>query len=236
MIGGVDHLGLLERVSGAFERELAGVAGAARCAAVEWSVAELGAHLGGVHGWAAGIVRSGERGERANVPEVAGGVVKFYGRMRRELLTALEELDPERECWTFDRTWRRVGFWRRRQAYEALVHLWDLRSATDPGAPAPAEAAPELCADAVDELLTLFMRRGGKEEPLPGAVALRATDTGQRWVLTEEWTVSEHADRAAATEVAGLAADLLLFGWGRTGLRDVTVDGPVEPLRPFYRP
>jgi uncharacterized protein (TIGR03083 family) len=230
-------MGLLERVSGAFERELAGVAGEARCASVEWSVAELGAHLGGVHEWAAGIVRSGERGERANVPELDGGVAEFYAGARRELLSALAEVDPERECWTFYRGWRRVAFWRRRQAYEALVHLWDLRSAADPGAPAPAEATPELCADAVEELLTVFAgRNAGTREPLPGAVGLRATDTGQRWVLTEDWALSERADRDAATEVAGAAGDLLLFGWGRTGLRGVTVDGPVESLRPFYRP
>jgi uncharacterized protein (TIGR03083 family) len=228
----VDSLGLLERVSGAFERELAGAPVGARCAAVRWSVGELGAHLGGVHEWAAEIVRSGRRGERLNVPAVAESVAEFYAAARAGLLGALAEADPERDCWTFDRGWRRVGFWRRRQAYEALVHLWDLRSATDPGAPAPAEATPEMCADAVDELLTLFFARGAGERPLAGSVALRASDTGQRWVLVEDRTLSERRDRAVTTEVSGPAADLLLFVWGRTGLRGLSVDGPLEPI-PF---
>jgi uncharacterized protein (TIGR03083 family) len=233
----VDSLGLLERVSGAFERELAVVPVDARCAAVRWSVGELGAHLGGVHAWAAEIVRSGQRGARANVPAVAEPVAEFYAGARAGLLAALAETDPERECWTLDRGWRRVGFWRRRQAYETLVHLWDLRSATDPDAPVPAEATPEMCADAVEELLTVFLSRGGADqEPLAGSVALRATDTGRRWVLVEDRTLSERPDRAVTTEVSGPAADLLLFGWGRTGLRGLAVDGPVEPLRPFYRP
>jgi uncharacterized protein (TIGR03083 family) len=228
----MNWLGLLERVSGAFEREVAVVAPDARCAAVRWSVTDLAAHLGGVHRWAAGNARTQQRGPRDNVPELTVPPAQWYAESRAELLATLAELDPEQACWTLDPRWRQVRFWHRRQAYETLVHLWDLRSATDPAAPAPAEATPAEQADAVTEFLTVFAPlRSRGAPPLPGSLALRATDTGDHWVLTEDRTLADHPDRATDAEVTGPAADLLLFLWGRTGLTPaLTATGAYDRL------
>src|SRR4051812_13747257 len=152
----IDHLAALAAVTDAMARALETVPPAEPTTGLpRWTASDVGAHLTGVHRWAAEIVRTGHRAGRTNLPDLAGPTAGEYRAAATALLDVLAATDPDRPCWTLDRTDRRVGFWARRQLHEALVHLWDVRS-TAPGAPLLTDLSPELCADGVDEFLQVF--------------------------------------------------------------------------------
>jgi uncharacterized protein (TIGR03083 family) len=208
--GGVDALAGLRVVSGAFEDGVGLADPAAATAATRWTVAQLVAHLGEVHRWAANNARGGPRAGRRNVPEVGVPLVQWYRESRAILLDAMDELDPEQGCWTLSPADRSVRFWHRRQLHEVVVHLWDLRSAADPGAAPPAEVGPEVYADGVDELFEVFRPRG-ECRPLSEPIALRATDCAREWVVGRDWELGGSAD----VEVAAPVGELMLFLWNR---------------------
>lgn len=107
-------------VTAAFERELADADPAARLPHVDWTVADLAAHLGEVHRWATRCIVEGVRRPWTSVPELAGSPIDWYRDSRRQLL---DSLDPYIPCYTFSRSDTSVRFWHRRQLHETLVHL-----------------------------------------------------------------------------------------------------------------
>lgn len=238
----VDALPVLRRLTEAFKDEAGRVPPAAAPAALgRWTAADLVAHLGGVHRWAAASTRGMTRVERQNVPAITVRPVDYYAESRQVLLDTLTEIDPDQPCYTFagDRT---VRFWHRRQLHETLVHLWDLRSAADPLAPVPTEAAPEVCADGVDELFGVFVARADRQARprLPGSLGLSATDIGRRWLLVQDgsdWRLLRDAAEPVDTEVRAAAGDLLLLVWNRIGpeLGRFTVTGDPAPLDTFLQ-
>jgi uncharacterized protein (TIGR03083 family) len=229
--GLVDHRAQVEALTGEFAATLAGADPAAALpSSRSWTVLDLAAHLGAVHRWAAEVVRTGRRGPRQNRPDLPGDHVEFYRAGRAELVGALAGTDPERDCWTHHRSDRRVRYWHRRQTHETLVHLWDLRAAADPGA-GLADVDPAVCADGVDELLEVFLRRAAPADlrSLAGPVTLTATDAGRDWTIGPDWAVRAGADPAAAAGVRAPAADLLLWAWRRprAGAVELAGDGAV---------
>jgi uncharacterized protein (TIGR03083 family) len=227
----MEYLPHLEVVTGAFLGELGAADPAARCASIRWTTAELGAHLGEVHRWAAACAREGRRQHRANVPELSAPVTEFYAENRRRLLEALRELDPAAPAYTLSKSDKTVGFWHRRQLFEALVHLWDLRSSADPDAPPPAEVGPELHADGVSELFDVFLPRAGLLAPLGGIIRLEATDTGGAWTFGNDWQ-RDDPDTPTA-RVSGTAGELLLYVWNRA--ERVERWGDLDALRRFEK-
>lgn len=225
------YLPHLEAVTGAFLSGLDGVDTAAACASIRWDVAQLAAHLGEVHRWAAACAREGKRQHRTNVPEIGMPVAEFYAANRSLLLTTLEALDPAATTYTLSKLDTTVEFWHRRQLFETLVHLWDLRSATDPDAPPPAEVAPALHADGVSELFDVFVPRAGMLAPIGGVIRLGATDTGDWWVFGNDWQRDD--ETAPTATVTGTAGELLLYVWNR----DERVErwGDLDALRRFER-
>jgi hypothetical protein len=141
-----------------------------------------------------------------------------------------------------------VGFIRRRQAHEALIHRVDAeltageRTALDQA----------LCRDGVDEVLHVMYGGAppwGEFTPEPDkTVRVRATDTGDSWLLTlgrftgtdpDDGNVIEDADlRVAATdpggpaaaELAGSAADLDCWLWHRPTVGEVERSGDEKVL------
>jgi uncharacterized protein (TIGR03083 family) len=200
-----------------------------------WTAADVGAHLTGVHRWAAEIVRTGHRAGRTNLPDLAGPTAAEYRAAATELLDVLGATDPDRPCWTLDPTDRRAGFWARRQLHEALVHLWDVRSTTA-GAPPITDLPPELCADGVDEFLQVFPPRIGpsSHRPLPGPLLLRATDAPAAWWIAPDWSV-EPGERDAGATAHGPAGALLLFVWGRAVGPAVETTGDPAVVAEFLR-
>ncbi|MBX3100040.1 MAG: maleylpyruvate isomerase family mycothiol-dependent enzyme [Salinibacterium sp.] len=227
----MDYLRHLEIVTGAFLSDLEVADLAASCASIGWTTAELAYHLGGVHGWAADCAREGTRAHRENVPKPGMPPLEFYAAERATLLNTLRTLDPAAATYTLSTSDKTVGFWHRRQLFETLVHLWDLRSAADRDAPPPVEVGPEVHADGVSELFDVFLPRAGLLAPLGGVIRLDATDSGDTWVFGNDWQRDDPEPPTATVKAA--AGDLLLYVWNRADR--VERSGDLDALRRFEK-
>ncbi len=232
----VDHITALRAATAEFVRTLALTPLDARPPTFKsWTVTDLVAHLGAVHRWAADIVETGHRANRQNRPELSETPSVWYDGGRSRLLEVLTSTDPERACWTHHPDDRIVRYWHRRQLHETVVHLWDLRSVLAPG-DVLADLDPDVCADGVDEVLTVFPRRSSPADrgTLQGKVGLRATDTGRSWTVAAGWELGEGIDAPTDAVVSGPAGALLLFVWRRPLDRSaVAVEGDDAVLAAF---
>ena len=214
----MDAMRELAAVSEAFERELAEADPTAPLADVDWTVSDLAAHLGEVHRWAARCIVEGVGPPRTSAPAPDGSPLDWYRHSRRVLLDTLDTVDPDAPCYTFSRVDTTVRFWHRRQLHETLVHLWDLRSATDPAAPAPAEVSAEVCADGIDEFLDVVVGRTRAEArtDLGGVLRLEATDADCSWVLEPDWELlPTHPPSGATAMLTATVADLSMVVWNQ---------------------
>ena len=235
---GVDHLAELEAATAGFAAALASTPLDARPATFrKWDVTDLAAHLGEVHRWAAETVETGHRATRSNRPELTVDPATWYDGGRSKLLDVLGTTDPERACWTHHPDDRIVRYWHRRQLHETLVHMWDLRSVLAPG-DLLADVAPAVCADGIDEVLTVFPRRASPADrgTLSGAIGLHATDAGRSWTVSPGWELSQGTDAGTAAGITGPAGALLLRVWRRPiDGSAVEVDGDPSLLAEFRR-
>jgi uncharacterized protein (TIGR03083 family) len=175
-----------------------------------WTLRDLVVHLGRVHRWARQVVLTGQpQREPDDRPD---DLSTWFAAGADALLEALTAADPAQDCWSFT-TDRTAGFWRRRQALETAVHRWDAERSV--GEPQPID--PALAADGVAEVVTLMTPRQvklGRIPPLPTTVLLRATDTGDEWVL---------GDGSPTARVEASAETLLLLLWHRVDPGDPRV-------------
>jgi uncharacterized protein (TIGR03083 family) len=211
-----------------------------------WKLRGLASHLGGIHRWAAEIVRSGVRS--SSVPKLPDGAdpARWYREGADILLDALGSADYAAPCWNFTKMPRVKGFWTRRQLHETTIHGRD----ADLAIGARRMIEPILAADGVDEVLRTMLpvahRWGDRMPPqLPGPVLIRLTDTGHGWLLTPNGEPVPAVDgpdagasdrtRAAAITVTGDAQDVLLLLWQRRELATsgVTVDGDAAVVGAF---
>src|SRR6516162_2466870 len=154
-----------------------------------WDADDLLWHLAEVQWFWATVVREGVPGDRAEGfkpqrPADRAGLLAFFADASASLGKILAATPAGAAAWTWsaDHT---VGFVRRRQAHEALIHRVDaeLTAGERTGMDA------RLSADGVDEALRVMY---GGELPDWGAftpasadaVRLRATDTGDSWLVT----------------------------------------------------
>ncbi|GAA2719492.1 maleylpyruvate isomerase family mycothiol-dependent enzyme [Cellulomonas aerilata] len=237
----LDHLVHLAELQRAFARTVPAVDPQARvpwCG--RWRVHHLVVHLARIHHWAAAQAR-----RTCEVPLGRGPfeLEPFYRRCAAELRDTLVELGPDAVGSTLLGPGP-ASFWRRRQLHEALVHLWDLRTAGG----LPLDVDPALWADTVDEVVTVMQPRQvrmGRMDPLPAPVALVATDAGDRtWTLGPGGgdQAGVRAGMPAGAQVTGPAQGLALLLWGRapaddpslavTGDRAVLVDTLSRRLTP----
>jgi uncharacterized protein (TIGR03083 family) len=221
----------------------------------DWSAGDLLWHLGEVQWLWGTIVRerlTGEQAEQRKPPRPAGwaDLLAFYQRASRELGEILAAVPATAPAWTWspDHT---VGFIRRRQAHEALIHRVDAELAA--GSRSPMD--PHLSADGVDEVLRVMY---GGEVPewgtfTPGSgtlLRLQATDTEDSWLVTlGRFTGTDPSDQArydepsiqvtsapgtgTAASVRGNAADLDCWLWRRPSLRPVERSGDPVLLSAF---
>ncbi|HEY5987904.1 MAG TPA: maleylpyruvate isomerase family mycothiol-dependent enzyme [Streptosporangiaceae bacterium] len=251
----LDYLAYLARESARFGEVLRGLpADAPVPACPDWNADDLLWHLGEVQWFWGTVVREGlpgaAVGERApERPPDRAGLAAFYERVSRDLGTALAEAAPETPAWTWS-TDHTVGFIRRRQAHEALIHRVDAEEAA--GDRTPMDAA--LASDGVDEVLRVMY--GG----LPAwatftpqesaAVRLEAADTGDAWTIVlgrftgtdpEDGTAHDEpglgvvsdAGTDAAAVVQGTAADLDCWLWHRSTMGNVERSGDPAVLSRF---
>ncbi|MER5318216.1 maleylpyruvate isomerase family mycothiol-dependent enzyme [Streptosporangium roseum] len=196
-----------------------------------WTLAGLVRHIGGNLRTGETAVRTGETIDDPGkqVPGVAGpdgddpdeldawlaeGAARYAGTLREA------GPDAEARIWTFQGS---TAFWVRRGLHDLVIHRADAAAAVG----ADYTLAPEMAADAVDELLELF--RGQQAGGSPGLAELRgpgrsihlhATDTGAE--LDAEWLIEFGADG---------------FTWRRGHAKaTVALRGPLtDVLRVLYR-
>lgn len=186
-----------------------------------WTVAELLAHVGTVHRWAAIFLREGAAatagGKRPRAaPAPADGLLDWYAEGHAALVAALHAAPPDLDCWTFIPGLAPRAFWARRQAHETAIHRADADSALD-RIPTYDTA---LAADGIDELFSgFFARPGGNLHADPAvSLAVRPTDVDVSWRLEigpEVRRTTSPAEGAADCTLVGSAADLYPMLWNR---------------------
>jgi uncharacterized protein (TIGR03083 family) len=235
----LDYLDHLARESARFVNVLSATAPDARVPTCPgWDADDLLWHLAEVQWFWGTIVRDGVDGEAAKKmkpprPANRPGLEQFYQSASRELRTALAITTPDTPAWTWadDKT---VGFIRRRQAHEALIHRIDAemtageRFAMD----------PMLSADGVDEAVRIMY---GGDLPAWGTfdpdqartLRIQAADTADSWFVSlGQFTGTDPDDQRSydqpgisaadkdpgaetAATISGAAADLDCWLWGR---------------------
>jgi uncharacterized protein (TIGR03083 family) len=193
-----------------------------------WTFRQLATHLGRGHRWAAQIVAT-----RAAAPvptrEVADGKLPADPARHAAWLNAgADQVIEAVAAAGSDLVWtmtgmRLAGFWTRRRAHEAAVHLADAQLAAGRDidlAPGLADLAPGLAADGVDEWLGLIAAgTAGPARELRGdgqSLHFHATDSGLsgtgEWLIirTPSGVTVQHGHGKADVAVRGPAAVLLL--------------------------
>ncbi|MBN9374982.1 MAG: maleylpyruvate isomerase family mycothiol-dependent enzyme [Cellulomonas sp.] len=205
----MDLLGTLRTLQDEFGETIPRVDPAAPVAAcAPWRARDLVVHLARVHHWAAGRAR-----RRRETPLGRGpfDLVELYTACAAELRATFDELGPDATSATLVGPGP-VTFWHRRQVHETLVHLWDLRACGG----WDADAASEVWADGVDEVVTMFEPRQvrlGRIAPLTRGVALVAEDAARSWLLGAHQPVAPVVE--ADVTVTGSAKALGLVLWHR---------------------
>ncbi len=253
----LDFLDHLEQESARFAEAIGAAPPAAQVPSCpDWNADDLLWHLTEVQWFWGTIVRervTGPPGEDRTPARPAGraGLAAFYDRVSHDLSGVLAAIPPDTPAWTWWPPEQTVGFIRRRQAHEALIHRVDAeltaghRTPMDPG----------LSADGVDEALRIMYGGApawGSFTPTGvGALRLRASDTGDTWLITAgrftgtdpgdgrrydepafQTAGSDPGDPAAA-EIQGTAADLDCWLWHRPPLREVRPSGNPNILGQF---
>ena len=121
----------------------------------DWTVSSVLAHVGCLHEWVAGIVRScaAESQPFPAAPEFTGGALADWADERRHLLLgALSDADPDQPMWAFGFQLP-TRFWARRQAHETAVHAIDATAAAGAAWQIPGDVAD----DGLAEFLTVFL-------------------------------------------------------------------------------
>jgi len=185
----------------------------------DWTVADLLAHVGRVHRWAASTVeaRAQERVpfgaiEAAPEPDARTAWVRAGAARLVEVLSAA---DPDDVVWTLVGPGT-VAFWDLRQACETAVHRVDAQLAA--GTVEPVE--PALAADAIDELLMLvrLAPRGAPSDGGGHTLRISSTDRPGNWIVRTRADGGVDVESAAApadVTLRGPASDLLLLLTGR---------------------
>lgn len=235
------RLGLIGDLGSAYSAEIAVRDPAAAIPWERWpDVAAVTDHLGGNHRWAAAIVASGQRVNRADIESAPeSGVGTWFDDGVEALVSTLGTAGPARPCWVLGvRPEGTAAFWARRMVIETAKHLVDVRaSGGGTWRSAPELPAPDA-ADAIDELFEAFLPRSRPRlDPLPGSLVLSATDLARTWTIGSDWQVREgRTDPAPSASVSGMSTDLLLFVWQRaTPVDDArfVVDGDPDVVRAF---
>jgi uncharacterized protein (TIGR03083 family) len=199
--------------------------------APDWSLSDLVRHIGGNLRSVDQAVRTGTavtEPER-QVPGHAGPPGDDLGELGPWLSEAaataartLAEAGPDAEAQIWQVRWP-AGVWARRAAHDIVAHRADAAGTVGAGY----TVAPDLAADALDELLELMSNPavagsgGSGPEAAAGTVHLHATDTGPE--VPSEWLIElasptftwRHAHEKASVAVRAPVADLLRVAYRR---------------------
>jgi uncharacterized protein (TIGR03083 family) len=209
----------------------------------EWTLFDLVKHLGGGRrAWAA-TVAAGPADAKAvpadapAAPREREALVAWMAAATRQLVDALREAGPDRECWTWwgaSQSPRNCGAVARHQLQEIAMHTYDAQLAAGTPRPLPDEVA----LDGVEDFL--FTCCATTEAwPHEDAVVeyhvtegrawrMRLSAEGARIVRLPEPDAA--AVGAATVTATASAADLLLAFYGRVPLEVLKTDGDTRVL------
>ncbi len=212
----------------------------------DWSLGELGAHIGDFAAFYTHAVCESTGATRPPWPNTwrAGGASElegaapagYFAARAGFLLSLLRTTPPAARVRTWNRDDQTAHFVARRSAHEFAVHLVDAQIAA--GAAEPIEA--DVAADGIEEvfmMLGVFKNRwrAGGGEP-GGTLHLRGTDEARHWVVVmgpdtvEVWRDSGVADLM----VSGTLSDLELLLYGRPTVGAVDLAGDAAVLEAWY--
>jgi uncharacterized protein (TIGR03083 family) len=201
-----------------------------------WTVRSVARHVAGSHRAVALILSdrpTADFAQAAAMPRVEADDPAFpawFAAKTEDLLAQCRAVPPTAACWAPHPLLAGTGaYWTRRIAYDTLVHRWDAEAGAGIAGPA---MAPEVAADAVDEVLDVGLRvtRAVAGSPAGPAIRLVCTDTPRTWHLdlAEAGRLTIHAEPIDVdVTVRGTAEALLLGIWRRIDIAggEVEFDG-----------
>lgn len=218
-----------------------------------WNTRDLVRHLGEIHLWAAAHVAQPDTpafapSEDAMLtvlserwPELGifwvddEDLTDWYLKTNANLVDALETAKDDLEAWTFLPAPTPRAMWARRQAHETSIHRFDAEAAAGGGS----GFDQTIAADGIDELLSAMTTNRRLDVPVAHSqsMAVHATDTDDRWLVTFESNVATTTrdDGPADVLVAATASDLYLNMWNRIDDSTLDVDGDQDVLDFWHR-
>ena len=218
----------------------------------DWNAADLLWHLTSVQGFWGEIVASRAitpESAEASKPERAAehsAALALFEQVTVRLSTVLAD-DPATPVWTWADD-HSIGFVRRRQAHEALIHRVDAELVAEQLSPID----PQLAADGVDEVLGVMFSSPswGTFTPDPARLLLRVetTDTANSWLVQLGRVTGIHPPTGTAVDgptsvlieagestamLSGTAADLDCLPWNRPTVGVVERSGDPVTLAAF---
>jgi uncharacterized protein (TIGR03083 family) len=213
----------------------------------DWNAADLAWHLAEVQYFWASIVE-GNLSDPADVTPLErpadNQLVALHQAEAMRLQTTLTDHDPDEACWSWYAKGHTVGWVRRRQAHEALVHRIDAELAAATIGVMEISAVDEsLAEDGIDEILTVMLH----VDELPAGLSYEASDVSiglatpsRSWAMNLGRVIGETPGGRTLDEeglrlldgvakptatVNASATDLNLWLWRRTELPADAIDG-----------
>lgn len=251
----IDAVAHIRAEADRFAAVLAGVALDARVPSCpDWNAAELLSHLAGVHQFWAGVLAHGFTQtsdvqawdeQRPRLPESIAELLSVRKASTEALVAELASRDDAEPAWSWFPADQTVGFTRRMQTHEVTMHRVDAELTA--GLPVSGIAA-DIAAAGIDHVLDVMWNWVPQSAQCreTGVLELRATDTGQRWLVrTLRWSGqawgTQFVDQSAAlratdasvptASVRAPIAELDLLVWGRPAT--VERSGRAEVLDEF---
>jgi uncharacterized protein (TIGR03083 family) len=207
-----------------------------------WTLADLGAHVGGIYRFAVtGLVEQRGLESKEPGPTERDAMLAWFDDAAASLLETLHRIDAadawDREAWTMAPP-ATAAFWVRRQHQETILHLWDALESQGMDATAAAAVALDdaASADGVDEIVRMFFPRQvrlGRLAPLDDALAVSVAGLDAPLVITGDGSDARGAGRQADAVLSGPASSVLLALWKRLPLdaHDLAITGDPDAAR-----
>jgi uncharacterized protein (TIGR03083 family) len=201
----------------------------------QWTVADLGEHVGTFAGWWSAVLAegTGRPKRQGDMPAAVDERVEWCAAVLDHLVGELEATPPDTEIWTWIVEDDRATFAARRAAHELAIHRFDAQLAR--GTQQPIDAS--LAADGIDEIFVMVANRGAAPHGAGTTLHLHPTDVDAEWLVRLDddrvHVTREHAKADAA--VRGAVSDLELFLYRRPVVGEVEQFGDTAPFDAFYR-
>lgn len=203
--------------------------------ATDWNVRDLVTHVGGVHRWAADIVRTSSAtfdtaaGDAVGTGPGDAELAEWFCAGHAALVATLRCAPADLHCATFLPADSPRHFWARRQAHETAVHRVDAEGAAGEAS----VIGTAFAQDGIAEILHGFAARRARQATTAATIGLAVTD-GPSWLITmggERIESAESADPPAAdATVRGGSADIYRWLWNRPSAAAVEGDPGVAAL------